>query len=303
MGKQHRKADVALAEPGDDWIPMRLAPFFYAAGYFATVNQWESHLDYVLPRLVGKVEFTLSVSEDRVASIIALECKLELHAWSGTLWLESCDDEDRPSVLVFGPPDDFFEKLESRSIPKAFSRSVDFHSKLAWDLLYDMQTNWSRAVRSGFARIMARPLSPLNEFTMLTLDQWTYFKLDEVPRRAERVTPWYALEPDEDSSQVGQLSATGTAGERVFSLYVAPGIHGKPRRSQISAEARCTDWLIALMGKHGEERPAPRTKLAVQARKMFPGLAVRGFDRAMRRAVDHTQNHSWQRPGRPKKSL
>jgi hypothetical protein len=303
MKKQQRVADLALAEPGDDWVPISVAPFFYAGSYYlSTLDQWRSHLEDLLPLILGNVAFTLSVSEDRVASIKALDCELEVHPWSGAFWLATCDNEDLPSVLVFGPPDVFFSKLETRSVPRAFSKAIALHSELAARLVSHMQLQWSRAVQSGSARIMARASSPLTPFTPVTPDQWRYFRLDELPPRGEHSPVWCAPMLDEDYPEARQLTAIGPTGEKLFSLHAAPGARGELSRSPIDAERRCADWLLDLLAKHPDRRPDSRKKLASQALAKFNGLTERGFDRALQRAYEISENRTWQLPGRPKKS-
>jgi hypothetical protein len=179
MRRQPQTANVVFEKPKNDWVPLAVAPYFYADAYLSTPHQWQTYLENLLRALADDVDFGLSISEDRVAAIKALGCQLELSPRSGELWLETCDHEDFPAVRVYGSADVFFPKLDSRTIPQGFAKPIAFHRDLAHRLLSHMHLRLARAIRGGAALLMCRPLSPLNPFAVIYPDQWVHFHVDK----------------------------------------------------------------------------------------------------------------------------
>ena len=98
-------------------------------------------------------------------------------------------------------------------------------------------------------------------------------------------------------------TATGLAGERLFAIYIAPGIVGiESGDREDDAEEKCLHWMAQLLQEFPDRAPKPLKTLAEEAISRFPGLSKRGFERCYVGAQLQTGNRNWSRPGAPSKS-
>jgi hypothetical protein len=172
---------------------------------------------------------------------------------------------------------------------------ADCHKQLLETLVGSWRAQFCSAVRSGEALIMARK-HLLEPFELIAWDQWQFFSLDEPSQRK-----WGEIDL-RDPYYLRDMPATATApnGDRLYSIYVAPGI--RPHKANETQEQKCHQWLIALMRNSPTQPPQPLNNLAETAVSMFPGLTKNGFFRCYSSVREQTGNNSWSNPGRPRKS-
>jgi hypothetical protein len=72
------------------------------------------------------------------------------------------------------------------------------------------------------------------------------------------------------------------------------------RGSGVQPERNCEKWLVEQMRLSPHSSPKPRDAFLTEAKKMFPLLANRQFDRAWGKAISET-GADWSRPGARKK--
>src|SRR3984893_18365067 len=87
----------------------------------------------------------------------------------------------------------------------------------AWKL------NFTHLVSSGAVHIMARKNNVLAPLERVTWDQWLFFRLDDEDDDALlKAKIWYdPREPNWSAAGKKPSTATGTAGERLYSIYIA----------------------------------------------------------------------------------
>jgi hypothetical protein len=214
------------------------------------------------------------------------------------------DQEEWYRWTVEGSSAEILNHPEWDQIPPDERLAAQWHRRLLADLFYSWHSNFVEAVRTGAAHIMARKKSVLAPFERVTWDQWQFFRLDEVDDRppAEMYDPLNGSGRWHDPrgwSGHAPSTATGPSGERLYSIYVAPGLE---RKKGLTAEQKCRQWLLGLMRDYPHRPPEPRGRLAEQATLKFPGLSKRGFERCYFSARVQTGNANWSRPGAPSKS-
>jgi hypothetical protein len=177
------------------------------------------------------------------------------------------------------PPRRFIGEFQSRRLEPEFEIAAKKFFKLA--LIVYGNLDWlDYAIEAGHAVIMARKGSPSEEFSAVRPDQWRYFK----------------LAPDMEAV------AVGPEGERLFSVFVAPGPKKRTARaSTASAQTDCQKWLESHM-RRSPVRTKSKEAFRTQAMEVFPKLSRRGFDMAWQNAIAATGAHGWASAGRPRKS-
>jgi len=183
-----------------------------------------------------------------------------------------------------------------REVASKERTEAEWHRWLLQVLVRRWSSNFLEVVRSGEAHIMARSNSILSPFRRITWDQWQFFRVDDPPLPTHTV--WHDVRESIWSSEVPS-TATGPAGERLYSIYVAPGIEIDD--SGQTAENECCRWLTQLLREYPDRSPRPLAVLAEEAVSTFVGLSKRGFSRCYAQVQANTGNKNWRRPGAPKK--
>src|SRR5215208_665690 len=165
-----------------------------------------------------------------------------------------------------------------RAVEPPDQRGAVWHWRLLSHLFISWRLEFVEALRSGAAYLMARKSSVLAPYERIAWDQWQFFTLDDdVPQSTSKV--WH--DPREPFwSRILPSSATAGGGERLYSIYVAPG-RKLDAKSVITAEDKCLQWLLELLRDSPERPPSPLESLAGEATKMFLGLSKSGFRRCV----------------------
>lgn len=181
-------------------------------------------------------------------------------------------------------------------IPDFLRAEAEWHRYLLFRVLRYWHAVLAESLKDGDTHIVARK-GVLGPFELVPWDQWQYFQVHEfVASEIERVWDQWAGFRRGGSP----LVAVGPGGERLYSIYVAPG--ADRRDSEETPEKKCQALLRQLLRNYPQRRPKPLPTLKEEAISMFPGLSESGFKRAYSRACDECNNHSWSKGGRPKKS-
>jgi hypothetical protein len=181
--------------------------------------------------------------------------------------------------------------------------AVRWHRWLLKGLFRTWRAGFERAVISGAVQIMARKNSALAPFERINLNQWQYFKVDDEPMSPGRLrTPLRSSQlrwGDPHGFPPG-WTATGPAGEKLYSIHIAPGVPtAGDRNREPEPEEKCLHWLLELIEEYPDRPPARRDRLAEEAVEKFSGLTRNGFLRCFCRAQVLAQNQNWSHPGRP----
>jgi hypothetical protein len=304
--------EQTFATPGKDWIPLDRAAFYYGENFIRSAEDWRLMLEDVLSSRKG---FTVEVDEGgssvgadrgRVATIRGGGLLLELLAQSGVMYLAGpvSPGEIFPELCFWGSPDEFCRQLAEAKVAPEYAEGFRLHLDLVHQLCATMRMNLSGALGSGAARLMARKRSPLEPFSFVPIDQWHHFTPDRPIADDESLKPWFSpiFYKKAADEVIDRCTATGPAGEKLFSVHVAPG---ELIRSDAAAdlEKKCTQWLANQLRQFQESYPGGIRAAMTKAQELFPGLAERAFQRSYSKACEQTGNKNWSKPGRPPNSL
>jgi hypothetical protein len=95
----------------------------------------------------------------------------------------------------------------------------------------------------------------------------------------------------------GPACAIGPGGERLYSIYAAPGIR-IVEKGVSEPEGKCRRWLLEELQRFPKKPPKPLEDLMQMACELFPGLSGRGFYRCLNWAQERTRNLNWSKGGR-----
>jgi len=183
--------------------------------------------------------------------------------------------------------------------PPEWAPPLQEMKKLVHDLFTKWKINAEHMFRLGKVHMMARKNSVFSAFERITWDQWQLFTLDE---KIDPVENWLDHCHNKQRRERLPATATGPCGERLFSIYIAPG-DDPTRDDALNCEEECLQWLLGMMRAFPDRRPKVLRELADEAVQLFPGLSKRAFDRSFTRAKTETGNLSWSKAGRPPKTL
>jgi hypothetical protein len=297
--------ETEAREPQADWVPLSQAPYFCTAdGCMTSAKNWNDsvyaelqrfacrvHRMRLYPELVGlsPPEWSLKGSKTRMEvwiramGITTLISPGSIHVHPGEYF------EFDHHWLISGSSNLILQDPQWDEISPDERIAALWHQQLLSALLYSWRSGFAQAVRSGTAHIMARKNSVLSPLERVTWDQWQFFRLDQ--RSQTPREPFW--------SRPILSTATGPAGERLYAIYIAPGLE---RKEGLTAEQKCRQWLLGLMRDYPDRSPKPLGLLAGEAISLFPALSKRGFQRCYFDAREETGNGNWSRPGAPSKS-
>jgi hypothetical protein len=293
---------TGINEPQVDWAPLWQAPYFCTVdGYITSPEGWKRTLLAEVQQHTSKYphrpEWSFS-SNSAETEITISAMGITTNISPGRIYLHS---GEKYVALESWHTDKILQDSGWVLIPANEQKAARWHRLMLGHLFSFWHSNFVRAVRSGTAHIMARKNSALAAFERITWDQWQFFSLDPEEHFRGRSEPeiWYDPREPHYSHHVVH-SATGPAGERLYAIYVAPGLETK---KSLTAEKKCQQWLVELLREYPERPPYPLSRLTEDAVSKFPRLSKRGFQRAYFSAQIETGNRSWSRPGAPSKSL
>jgi hypothetical protein len=316
---------AATHEPKANWVPLWRAPFYcFSNRYIDSPELWADAFNAEIqrrtfqphvrapnpnyPELVtaSPPEWSWRISKTKMqASISAAGIKTVISPGSVCVHPEGPISLDR--WLIGGCSDKVLEDSEWDEIPPDERIAALWHKELL-DCLFDtLHSSFVNAVESGAAQIMARKNSVLASFERVTWEQWQFFRLDEIedPPPAEKLKIWYDPRPFWfERTKRFTCTATSPAGERLYTIYIAPGVVGTESGDrEDGAEQKCLQWIAQLLREFPDRAPKPLGNLAKEAISRFPGLSKRGFVRCYVGAQLQTGNRNWSRPGAPPKFL
>jgi hypothetical protein len=301
--------DAIISEPRADWQPLWLAPFFCASdGLMHSTETWQEvfydevrKIASILPPEFGHnlgptaPEWSFERAKDGLSIFIGA-MGVETQITPGSVWvsLENLRPDDFPEWLHSAYSNGILNRSDWDDVPENQRLAVRWHRALVRMLIGSLGGNLKKSFLSGAVHIMARKNSVLAPFERVTADQWYFFKLDDDKDNSPSKI-WY--DPRNDGMQLS--TATGPAGERLYAIYVAPGVK---RDDNLTVEEECRQWLRDLMRDYPNRPPVTLERLAEEAVSKFPGLSKRGFFRCFSYVQEDTKNRNWSRAGAPKKS-
>jgi hypothetical protein len=308
-----------IHEPGLDWVCLAAAPFHYFGKHgFIRINDeaWRDELRELLLSLkprsfsgwLGKKQIKIEFSSGRPFVFVkADEWRLLVAVDEGFTGLLGNDDTvpmlSRDGARPFWCTIDEFWK-DMNTIPA--KEEVKFFHEWLLSFLSLLQLRFADCVRSGAAHLMARKHSPLAPFERIHLDQWRNFKVDEDKSEKEK-NVWCDPRPRPDDPFVvtPEKNATAPNGEKLYSIYVAPGAPlDASDRADLDAERKCRDYLRReMLGSPNAPPFGTVGATLADCRKKFPGLPGRAIDRAYGFArADVGSQANWSKRG-PRKKL
>jgi hypothetical protein len=332
-----KSAPTLINEPQADWMPLPLAPFYcFQVGWVHSAEAWQDALRALVQAIICKHEeerqYLSGLSEAERHRFSELDMlpppewsfdrsKDEYQGWITAMGGSKTTYEAsftalgvitniRPGAIFVYPSDigDSFDGVVTgRSVEILQDRNWEetapggrWHRWLLKHLFWYWNLNFRRAFHSGAIRILARKNSVLAPFGRVTWDQWQFFRLDEdaLSKPREREIWHDPVEPYWSSNRVS--TATGPAGERLYSIYVAANPDQLIR--PVDPEEKCLQWLLELHRDYPDRSPRPLPELAEKAVSMFEGFSKNAFYRCLFKVQVQTGNRRWSNAGRPQKS-
>jgi hypothetical protein len=202
------------------------------------------------------------------------------------------DDVNNP-LVASGPARELMEEL--RSAVKAEHEAALRHRGMLARLFDSWRLSFWLGVRSGAFHIMARKNSILAPFERVTNDQWQFFRLDEPSDEPPK--KWHdPRDPVALMDTPSACTATGPAGERLYAIYVAPGIS---QNVGLASEHKCKMWVQELLRNYPDRAPKAKDDLLNEAVKMFPDLTKKAIEHIVLTGAINAKQRCWFRAGRP----
>jgi hypothetical protein len=237
-------APLVINDPEADWMPLVEAfSRCFRSGYARTAGQWaealRAHVEYEAWRLVEDCtpEFSLPQNPQDDPCVTISGMGLELHISPGYITLAR--NKPRYRSLIAGRTETILKERKWKDIPSVDRLAAKWHRQLISSLVICWDMNFWQALYSGTLHIMARKNTVLAPFERIAFDQWQYFRLDEEPAEKERIVEY----PLTSFGTEWRSTATGPAGEKLYSIHVAPGV-GDSR--ELGSEEKCVRWLVGL---------------------------------------------------------
>jgi hypothetical protein len=309
----------AIHEPPSDWVALDRAPGYCCREGFVTSSEaWNLALEAEVKEYVASTRFksTEPWSFDLRDGDLPISREISFRSagiltavWPGGAYVRPVDS-DRWSIIcsgpslwragpVWGPPrptDTEWDELLLRCTTEAERNAALRHKYVLVKIADAWRLHFLSALDSGMLRIMARKNSVLSPFEAVTLDQWQYFRLDE---RSENPSQnWLELERDHIffNHNLNECTATGPAGERLFSIFVAPDLDAFNSQS---LEQKCQLWVRRWLRDYPDRAPKPKEELMNEAAKEFPGLLKKSIESIMLMTLEKMGQRNWIRGGRP----
>jgi len=291
-------AGPVFDEPQDDWLPLRIAPFYFTPnGGMLCASRWalgiRTEVEGIIARLncleLNASDFRVSSSSDRPL--------VSIHAWGitttiGPGWIKVGPDGDF-RFQISGSAREILSNVYWQHFPENMQAGADEHRHLLGQLFYLQGSSLAKAIMSNDVWIMARRNSVFAPFERITGDQWQFFSSDSEDDNHPAMN-WF--DPQEPRLTAPMATATCPTGERLYAIYVAP----RAKSEVNTPEEKCLQWLLGLLHKFQDCSPKPLGALEAEAKSKFPGLSGRGFRRCLPDAQKQSGNSTWSLSGRPK---
>ena len=291
-------------EPQPDWVPIDRAMYFCSSSTFDTsAEKCKDALVGLVQEIfsTGRIthdEYGVGIEADGITTWIQLRGTIEV--LPSNLFDNSREEPDWDVIIrgTRGMAQSLEPQEWDRRLPPKDRIAAEWHRFLLTVLYHAWRHHFLNAIRSGAARIMART-SILAPFKMIAWDQWQFFRLlDPIEQKLDY---WDVHQPS-DAVNLQPATAISPSGERLFSIYVAPGQPIRQGSEPPDQEMKCQQWLVELMREFPQRSPKPLKQLGEEAVAKFPGLSERGFIfRCFPRAQEQAGNKNWSRRGAPKK--
>jgi hypothetical protein len=331
-----QSSQEAIHEPSSDWVPLDRAPYYcYPEGLVTSSQAWKLALKTEVERQCPpdreSEEPWSFVAESDELEFLG-DWDLRIHAggimttiWPGgayvkpgfgdwviecsasTMWGRSKDvleasewqesslfgDVNNP-LVASGSDRELMEDIGS--MVKAEHKARIRHRSMLFRLFYSWRNSFWLGVRSGAFHIMARKNSVLAPFERVTNDQWQFFRLDEPSDTP--LNKWHDhRDPAGLRDTPSACAATGPAGERLFAIYVAPGIS---QNVGLASDAdKCQMWVRELLRNYPERAPKAKDTLLNEAATLFPGLTKKAIEHIVLKSAVDARPRRWFRAGRP----
>jgi hypothetical protein len=311
LGNSEPSSPVTLSEARADWAPLWKAPFFFLSdGRMHTAMSWPDAFSEDVRKLTSErpewsvttlgdghvLIHAMGICTDMAPGFIAVSATTGgwlLSNWRGDLagipdWAPA-SDKDR-ALLHSNWHANFLNIPDwDRDIPASDEEGAFFHKVMITELLGRLTSNFANAIKSGTARLMARRSSVFAPFEHIAWDQWQYFALGNEDE--EEIRDFMSRLP---------AAAVTLAGERIYSIHVAPGDH----RDE-STEEKCLRRLKQFIRDNPDRCPVPAEDLAKEMASEFSGLSKKTIRYCIARAAaaeagNRAKGKEWLRRGRPK---
>jgi hypothetical protein len=291
-------AGLVFDEPQDDWVPLRIAPFYFTQNRgMLCASQWELGIRTEVEGIIAQLNcLELNASDFRVSSSSDRPL-VSIHAWGitttiGPGWIKVGLDDDWP-FQIRGSSREILSDVRWQHFPENIQAGVDEHRRVLCQLFYLQRSSLAKAIMSNDVWIMARKNSVFAPFERIHGDQWQFFSSDSEDDNHPAMN-WF--DPQEPELTTPMATATGPTGERLYAIYVAP----RAKSEVQTPEEKCLQWLLGLLHKFQDRSPKPLGALEKEAKSKFPGLSGRGFRRCLCNAQKQSGNRGWSLSGRPK---
>jgi len=216
-------------------------------------------------------------------------------AFKASDWRQSPLFGDVNNPLVASEPGrELMEEL--RSMVKAEHEAALRHRGMLARLFESWRFSFWLGIRSGAFHIMARKNSVLAPFERVACDQWHFFRLDEPSE--EPPGKWHdPRDPVGLRDSPSACTATGPAGERLFAIYVAPGIS---QNVGLASEHKCHMWVRDLLRDYPDRAPKPKDDLLKEGVEKFPDLSKKAIEHIVLKSAGAAGKQGWFRAGRPR---
>ncbi len=317
--EKHAPDSSGCHEPGGNWIPLDHALWFCSSDGLIPQARWIDHQIARLKVLSAQLMRHPHPPNLRIGSSPEPNwnfCKND----HGMLSIRAGGVETliSRSGSIFVLPGEFFEFKEpawsihivglkwlhlvfddqewENEVLESWRASAEWHRWLLMKLIENWRDNFVAAVYTDAIQIMARK-DLLAPFERIAWDQWQFFAVD---RYEDSLAQRKGRSIELRGSILGEApptAATGPTGEKLYSIYVAPGIP-LPAAGERSPEQKCHRWLLGLLRQHSD-RPKPIGQLCDDAVREL-GITKRAFRHCYTSAREKSGNRNWSKAGRPK---
>jgi hypothetical protein len=137
------------------------------------------------------------------------------------------------------------------------------------------------------------------QFPQATRSASLPFRVDNKEKLKEPFSPF-------DMGEFLPTSATGSAGDKLYAIHIAPAIGQTPRLGMSESRfheafhrEKCLHWVMEKMRRFPDRQPKPLKAIFEEARSLFPSLTERDFRmRIVPEAARQTGVTRWRDPGR-----
>jgi hypothetical protein len=267
-------APAAAHEPKANWVPLWMAPFFCTSkGYIRSMEKWKDALYDEVQQIIEPQHpapdpfcplhspppwsFERGTRGNWWLSITAMGILTQLAPGSISVYPNRATVRDLDIHWpITGSSDEILKQPEWDKVSSDERLAAQWHRWLLERLFSSWHGNLVQAVRSGAAHIMARKNTVLAPFERITWEQWHLFRLDAEPQGALEDPAWCDPRDPYWSRHTGiSTTASGPAGERLYAIYIAPGVPGTESGGREEApDEPCCNLILVYSGLFWSQR-------------------------------------------------